>query len=204
MSIKQGRSFCFISISLLVIFFISTSLSYGGSWKPYQFQVGERYEFKISMGEEAGGDETRETIYILEINDFPEKENAIEVSFTTKFLLEKEDLSYEKVFGFGEIIGVPFSILIVNPMYSLLFEQVDLDVGEKMKILGFGTVKVTGKENVSGREGFVCQLFQVVENKEELVVEWVIDPNLALPLRVKDFREGNMESLFELISYESK
>ena len=59
--------------------------------------------------------------------------------------MKEEDLSYEKVFGFGEMIGAPLSMLIVNPMYSYIFEQVDLEVGEKVKLLGMGTVKVTGK-----------------------------------------------------------
>jgi len=66
------------------------------------------------------------------------KEGLVEIAFTTKSLLKEEELNYEKVFGFGELIGVPLSILIVNPMYSYLFEQIDLNVGEKVKLLGLG------------------------------------------------------------------
>lgn len=60
---------------------------------------------------------------------------------------------------------------------------------------------MTGKEKVGEREGYLCQFFQTVENKEELVTGWVIDPKLALPLRAKNFKEERLESSFELISY---
>lgn len=199
-----GKRTVYLISTFLIIFFMSTSLSYGGTWKPYKFQIGERYEFKIILGEDISSeDERKEATYILEINDFPAKEGFVELSFTTKSLLEEEELSYEKVFSF-EGLGIPLSILIINPMYSVIFEQIDLEVGEKMKILGFGTVKVTGKENIGGRDGFVCQLFQTSDGEEKLVVEWVIDPELALPLRAKNFEDGKLESLFELISYERK
>ncbi|MCX7796760.1 MAG: hypothetical protein N2380_09640 [bacterium] len=188
---------------LFIFCLLITTSSYAGTqWKPYQFQKDERYEFKIVLdmteSEEAPG---KEVIYVLEIKSVPEKEGFVELNFTTKSLIGEEELTYEKVFNLGEIIGVPLAFLIVNPMYSYIFEQVEFDVGEKIKILGLGTIKVVKKETVGGREGFVCQLFQVEGNKEELLIEWTIDPTLALPLRAKNFKDGELESFFELISY---
>lgn len=194
----------FIPVIFLISCFLITSLSYAGTqWKPYQFQKGERYEFRIVLdtteSEEAA---EKEVIYILEIKSAPEKEGFVELNFTTKSLISEEELTYEKVFNLGGIIGVPLSFLIVNPMYSYIFEQIEFEVGEKVKILGFGTVKVVGKETVGGREGFICQLSQVEDKEEKLIVEWTIDPTLALPLRAKNFKDGELESFFELISYE--
>ncbi len=165
-------------------------------------QKGERYEFKIVLDATESEDALeKEVVYILEIKSKPEKEGFVELNFTTRSLIREEELTYEKVFNLGGIIGVPLSFLIVNPMYSYIFEQIEFEVGEKVKILGFGTVKVVGKETVVGREGFICQLFQVEEKEEKLVVEWTIDPTLALPLRAKNFKDGELESFFELISY---
>lgn len=185
-----------------------TSMSYAETWKPYQFQKAESYEFKVVFGGE-GPEETengsepigKEITYVLGIRNASGKEGFVEVAFTTKSLLKEEELNYEKVFGFGELIGVPLSILIINPMYSYFFEQIDLNVGERVKLLEIGTIKVTGKEKVGEREGYICQFFQLVEDTEELVTEWVIDPKLALPLRAKNFKEEKLESSFELISY---
>lgn len=187
----------------LIFCFLITSFSYAGvQWKPYQFQKDERYEFKIVLDvTESEEDMGKEVIYVLEIKSYPEKEGFVELNFTTKSLISEGELTYEKIFNFGDIIGVPLAFLIVNPMYSYIFEQIELDVGEKMKILGLGTVKVVGRETVGGREGFICQLFQIEGSEEKLIVEWIIDPTLALPLKAKNFKDGNLESFFELISY---
>ena len=50
--------------------------------------------------------------------------------------MKEEDLSYEKVFGFGEMIGAPLSMLIVNPMYSYIFYFLKLIYHAKVE--GFG------------------------------------------------------------------
>lgn len=214
------KVFIFNSIVFVISCLLVTSMSYAGTWKPYQFQKGERYEFKIVLDleeteevTEEGGEEITETsigeesigkesIYIIETKEVPQKEGFVELTFTTKSIIKEEDLSYEKVFGFGEITGIPLSMLIINPMYSYIFEQIDLEVGEKVKLLGIGSVKVISKEKIIGREGFVCQFFQQTEkNEEKLLAEWIIDPDLALPLRAKNFEDGKLRNLFELISY---
>ena len=76
----------------------------------------------------------------------------------------------------------------------------DLKVGEKMNFFGAGIVKVIGKEKIAGREGFVCQLFQADE-EEKMMAEWVIDPELALPLRSKIFEDGELQGQIELVKY---
>lgn len=213
------KVFIFGSIVFIISCLLVTSTSYAGTWKPYQFQKGERYEFKIVLdlgeeGEEVTEEEEetteapieeesigKESIYLIEIKGVPQREGFVELIFTTKSIVKEENLSYEKVFGFGEITGIPLSMLIINPMYSYIFEQIDLEVGEKVKLLGVGTVKVIGKEKVGGREGFVCQFSQTEKNEEKLLAEWVIDPDLALPLRAKNFEDGKLRNLFELISY---
>jgi hypothetical protein len=199
------RRLGFIGIIFITTCFLVNSFVYAETWKPYQFQKDEKYEFRIVLdtgeSEETEEEGKKETTYILETKSISQKEGFIEISFTTKSIVKEEDLSYEKVFGFGEMIGAPLSMLIVNPMYSYIFEQVDLEVGEKVKLLGMGTVKVTGKESVGGREGFVCQFYQLEGKEEKLLTEWVIDPALALPLRVKNFEDGELRSLFELLSY---
>ena len=83
----------------------------------------------------------------------------------------------------------------------MYFQEMDLEVGEKMSCYGIGLIKVTGKEKIAGREGFVCQLFQTMDDEEELVAEWIVDPELALPLRSRVFSEEKVESQIELIKY---
>ncbi|MBU1291843.1 hypothetical protein KJ898_08645, partial [bacterium] len=57
-----------------------------------------------------------------------------------------------------------------------------------------------GKEKIAGREGFVCQFFQADE-EEKMLAEWVIDPELALPLRSKIFEDNELQGQIELVKY---
>jgi ATP-dependent RNA circularization protein (DNA/RNA ligase family) len=91
-------------------------------------------------------------------------------------------------------------MLVINPAYGFFFSQMDLKVGEKMNFFGAGIIKVIGKQKIAGREGFVCQLFQADE-EEKMIAEWVIDPDLALPLRSKIFDDNELQGQIELVKY---
>ena len=77
----------------------------------------------------------------------------------------------------------------------------ELKEGEKMSLFGAGTVKVTGKETVGGRTGFVCQYFQKTGDEEELIWEWTVDPELALPIKSIVHDGGRETSRAELTAY---
>ncbi|MEA1939428.1 MAG: hypothetical protein U9N03_02055, partial [Candidatus Caldatribacteriota bacterium] len=61
-------------------------------------------------------------------------------------------------------------------------------------------IKVIGKEKIAGREGFVCQLFQADE-EDIMIAEWVIDPELALPLKSRIFEDNELQGQIELVKY---
>jgi len=170
-------------------------------WQPYQFKGNERFEFKISFEE---NENKGEAFYILDIKESSEKsasgEEVYEVSYITKGTLAKDELGPETAFGLMGSYGISLNMMMINPAYSFFFSQMDLKVGEKMNFFGAGIVKVIGKEKIAGREGFVCQLFQADE-EEKMMAEWVIDPELALPLRSKIFEDGELQGQIELVKY---
>jgi hypothetical protein len=55
-------------------------------------------------------------------------------------------------------------------------------------------------EEMAGRSGFVCQLFDS-EEEDKMLAEWVIDPELALPLRSKTYGDDGIEGEIELLKY---
>jgi len=170
-------------------------------WEPYQFKGNEYFEYKILLEED---EEKGEAIYILDIKKSSEKsksgEEVFEVSYTTKGTLTKDELGAETAFGLWGVYGISLSMLVINPAYAFFFSQMDLKVGEKMNFFGAGIIKVIGKEKIAGREGFVCQLFQADE-EDKMLAEWVIDPELALPLRSKIFEDNELQGQIELVKY---
>lgn len=171
-------------------------------WQPYQFNGDERFEYRVIWAED---EEQKEATYILDIKKSGKKteegEDIFEVSYITRGMLRKEDLGAESAFGLWGAYGISLNVFVLNPTYAFFFSQMELKVGEKMSFFGAGTIKVTGKEKVAKREGFVCQLFQSEDDGEELIAEWTIDPKLALPLRSKVFEEGKVQGQVELIKY---
>ena len=170
-------------------------------WQPYQFRGNERFEYKILLEED---EEKGEATYILDIKESSEKsasgEEVFEVTYTTKGTLTKDELGPETAFGLWGSYGISLNMLVINPAYAFFFSQMDLKVGEKMNFFGAGIIKVIGKEKIVGREGFVCQLFQADE-EDKMLAEWVIDPELALPLRSKIFEDNVLQGQIELLEY---
>ena len=162
-------------------------------WQPYQFKGNERFEYEVITCED---EEEKQVLYILDIKEL--EEDIFEITYITKGTFKKEELGMEAAYGFWGFSGVPLNALFLGSFY---FQEMDLEVGEKMSYGGVVLIKVTGKEKIAGREGFVCQLFQTMDDEEELVAEWTIDPELALPLRNRVFSEGKVESQTELIKY---
>lgn len=167
-------------------------------WQPYQFKGDERYEYKITWEED---EEKTEAIYIMDIKRSGEKneegKEILEVSYTTKGKLSEDELGEQAAFGLWGVYGISLPMLFLNPMYGVFFGQMDLKAGEKMSLFGMGVIKVTGKAEVGGREGFVCQLFQ----EDELMTEWTIDPDLAMPIQSKLYEDGRPQHQIELMKY---
>ncbi len=194
----RGTGKKFIIVLLVGLFLIGIGqVVWAEKWEPYQFKGNEYFEFKILLEED---EETKESIYILDIKENSEKsasgEEVYEVSYTTKGTLTKDELGPETAFG----LGISLNMLVINPAYGFFFSQMDLKVGEKMNFFGAGIINVIGKEKIAGREGFVCQLF-LADEEEKMVAEWVIDPDLALPLRSKIFDDNELQGQIELVKY---
>jgi len=187
----------FMMVVLAGLFLVGTwQTALAKKWQPYQFKGNERFEYEVISWED---EEEKEALYILDIKEL--EEDTFEVTYITKGTLKKEELGMETAYGLWGFYGVSLNALILNPFYCIYFQEMDLEVGEKMSFWGAGLIKVIEKEEIAGREGFVCQFFQTIDDEEELVAEWTIDPELALPLRSKVFSEEKVESQIELIKY---
>lgn len=184
----------FMMVVLAGLFLVGTwQTVLAKKWQPYQFKGNERFEYEVITYED---EEEKQVFYTLDIKEL--EEDTFEITYITKGTLKREELGMETVYGF---YGISLGGLIANPFYSMYFQEMDLEVGEKMSLWGAGSMKVTGKEKIAGREGFVCQFFQTIDDEEELVAEWTVDPELAMPLRSKVFSGEKVESQIELIKY---
>jgi len=189
----RGINKKFIIVVLTGLFLLGIGqVVWAEKWEPYQFKGNEYFEYKILLEDE------QEATYILDIKE--SSKEVFEVSYTTKGTLTKDELGAETAFGLWGSYGMSLSMLVINPAYAFFFSQMDLKVGEKMNFFGAGIIEVIGKEKVAGREGFVCQLFQADE-EDKMIAEWIIDPELALPLRSKIFEDNELQGQIELVKY---
>lgn len=192
MNTKQGGV-------LVIVFVVSVALiagsfgAFGKEWKPFEFRGNEHYRYRVKWGDE----ELESAIYNLSIE--ANEAGNYQVKYSTEVEIEPSQLGSNVVFGYWGSYGPSLQFIFLNPMYSMLFEQLELKVGEKMSYYGQGTMKVTGKEKVAGRVGYVCRL---LDADEEFVGEWVIDPTLALPLRSINQEVSEGEGEIVLLNYE--
>lgn len=181
---------------------LSIPLALADKWEPNHFLSNERYEYQVKTKQ---GDAFVESGYVMEIRPSDRKtgegEEMVQVSYTTRHLVSKSELGQGTALGSIAAAGW-MSAFVANPWYAMVFQQLELTVGEKMSLFGAGTVKVIGKETIAGREGFVCQFFQPNEEKKDvLAFEWVVDPKLAMPLRSRTYDNGELSSEMTLTAY---
>jgi hypothetical protein len=167
----------------------------GTKWQPFQFRGDERYDYKLVVDD---GGTPKETGFGLDIRKHGDE--GFDVTWSIKSTLKKDELN-EQTMLVGWANAAP-AWAIMNPMYAMFVNDLELKEGEKMSLYGAGTVKVTGKESVGGRTGFVCQYFQKTDDGEELVWEWTVDPDLALPIKSIAHDGGRETSRAELTAYE--
>ena len=166
----------------------------GTKWKPFQFKGNERFDYKLVVDE---GGTPKETGFSLDIRK--KSEEDYDVTWSVKSGLKKDELNEQVLLG-GWANAAP-AWVIMNPMYAMFVNDLELKEGEKMSLFGAGTVKVTGKQTVAGRSGFICQYFQKSEDSEVLTWEWTVDPELALPLKSIVYDSGSETSRAELTGY---
>jgi hypothetical protein len=184
----------------------AASASAQAKWEPYKFKGNERFEFKILMPQE---EKAKEMFYAMEVKSTGKKDEAgeetVEVSYTTRSTMKKSELGERTVFGAGEMATYSTVWAMSSAMYGMFFKELELKEGEKLSLFGMGTLKVTGKAKIADRDGFVCKLFQKKDEKEALQMEWVIDPELALPLKTLWFDDdGKTKHSMELVSYKKQ
>jgi len=152
-------------------------------WKPYQFSgKDEHFEYLITSFE---NEEEEISTYILDIKEG--KGGLYDVSVTSKWTTEElgEDSILSGLWG-AQGMGMQF--LFFNPMFMMFFGNYELKVGREIAgFMGTGLMAITGKEKVAGREGFVCEFRE--KEKEPVLARWVIDPDLALPLKTENFEK---------------
>lgn len=164
-------------------------------WKPFQFHGNERYDFKLSMDDGSGT--PKENGFALDIRK--KSDTDYDVTWSIKSVVKKDELN-EQTLLVGWANAAP-AWAIMNPMYAMFVNDLELKEGEKMSVFGAGTVKVTGKETLGGRTGFICQFLAKNEDKEELTWEWTVDPDLALPIKSVVYSDGKETSRAVLTTY---
>jgi hypothetical protein len=172
-------------------------------WEPYNFNGDEKYEFEITYYD---NNEATTGYYGIEMKSTGKTdengEKLYEVVYTNKGMIPESELGEQTAFGFWSSYGMSLSFVFLNPMYTMLFQQMEFEVGEKMSFFGAGKAEITGKETIAGRNGYVCKYFQKDEEKGDVLVgEWVIDPELGFPLKSIMYDEDEIQSKIELTNY---
>lgn len=147
--------------------------------KQGKFDGNEHFEYKITTKERG---KERELTYIL---DLKKAGDGYEASYTTKGKIAKDQLGMQAAFGLVGLYGISLNAIVLNPMTTVYFQQLNLSEGEKMSFYGAGLVKVTGKETVSGQEGYICEFYQTQGEEEKLISTITVNPQLPLPIRSK-------------------
>ena len=195
----KTRLIAFFAALVMVMAFCPVS---GQSWEPYQFEGNEKYEFEITYFDNG---EPVNSFYTIDIKNSGTKdsngEELFDVSYTTTGKVAKSELGAQTAFGLNAY-GFSISMAFLNPMYAMFFAQMELKVGEKMSFFGAGYTEITGKESVAGRDGYICKFYMKDDNgSNELVSEWIIDPDLAFPMKSIVYDNGEEQSNIILTNY---
>ena len=133
------------------------------------------------------------TIYIsMEIE---KTEDGYRISTTNTWDYNTDDV-IDPSYLFTQSVGYMF-ISVLNPMYTFLFESFDLEELIPTRIMGFGTIKYEGTEQVGKYEGTRVVLYN--EDKEPSIA-WVINKDIPLALKTESFQDGN-NMVVELLDY---
>ena len=152
-------------------------------WKPWQFGTNEHYEFTIH---DHTNPEAKPVGVVLDLRPAGASEGGEElvtVSYTTATDVPASELGPQTAFGGAAGMGMGLGLMLINPMIVAFMDQVTLEVGEKMALFGAGRIEVTAREEIAGVEGFVCRYLGPKEQGEPLLGEWVVHPDVAIPLR---------------------
>ena len=189
-----------IILLIVMILVFSNEVLIAEKWNPFKFQGTERFNYLIELYE--GEELRREMQYIVELNPTDQTdengEKLYEVSYTRKGNITESRLGDQIFFGYSgfEMIG-----FFINPMYYPMISDLDIAVGEKALIYGIGKVNITSKEEVYGREGFVCELYSTGD-EEKLMAVFVIAPQIPMPLKVTVYNDvGEINSEVHLVEY---
>ena len=187
-------------ILLLLIILIFSQIIFAEKWNPFEFKGTEKFNYSIKLYESE--ELSREMQYIVELNPTDKTnengEKLYEVSYTRKGHISESRLGDQIFFGYSgfEMIG-----FFINPMYYPMISDLDITIGEKALIYGIGKVNITGKKEVHGREGFVCELYSTGD-EEQLMAIFIIAPKIPMPLKVTVYNDlGEINSEVSLVEY---
>lgn len=197
MSKKVKSMVILLNIFLLLLLNINEVFA---GWIPFQFKGTEIYEYKVVYDMERLG-KTDNPTFVLKMTSKDEK--FYDMVFSVTLPVEKDKLSSEFM---GKLSGTTkffLEMIFSLPFMSMIFYEADLEEGKEYESF-FGILKILNKVNIAGQEGYLCQFWGIneEENKEELNFEWVISPDLGLPLLMKSYFDGEATGYVELIKYE--
>ena len=195
-----------LSTALCTLVAGSAALVVREGWKPWQFGKNELYELRMIDHSSA---DARPLGLELDIRPAEARDGAeqVTVRYATEVVIPAAELGPETAFGgaLGAGFGMGPAMLLMNPMITGFMGDMNLAVGEKMSLFGLGRIEITGKKEIAGVEGFACKFFGPKEQNEPLQYEWVLNPDLAMPLESITYdSEGKKTWEIQLVRYEKR
>lgn len=208
-----------MAMVLLTVAMVGAAVSAQG-WQPYAFEVSESYQFRVVTYEQDGYEDDDWTIPRMvpkvmnyefavratgDVNEYDEP--LFQVSTTHTQVMPQSSIAESAGFGgFGGQAFLDFGVMM-NPFVFMFiqpfFEETEWEVGERMSILGFGRVSISGEETLAGRKGYVIQLETGDAGSRVVTGEWIIDPDLAMPIGVRNYDDqGTLTSEVILEAYQ--
>lgn len=190
-----------IIAGVAALLFASAALA--ATWAPYEFNGPELYEFEVrTPGEPTTG-------YTIDIRTSDQTdaygEALYEVLYTTRSYVTAADAS-------GALMGTSGMSAMAGAfgaMYMMFLVptlgDMDMEVGERISMMGMGRITITGMEEHGGRTGYALMLETKNSDDEyEPSVSWVVDLDLPLPLATRNYEQGQITSETTLVRYEKR
>lgn len=203
----SGRN---VWLAALVVTLVCGAVASAQVWKPFELSVGERYEYVIrEMEHDWDGNVTvKQHLYTVEVRptgDVDEDgEPMYDVMIATTRPMAGNNVADVLLWG-GMMDGMtftfgnPFELMFLLPA----FQDIEMEVGERTNIFGFGRVIVTEEVTVAGRKAVVVAQEQGEAGNRTKTAEWIVDSDLALPVGVRTFdSEGQLKQETMLEKYE--
>lgn len=169
-----------------------------GTFRQFEFEAGERYEYEVFMESEGEG------TFTWEVTDVTGDQITVHVVYDVGETYYESTTTGDRNTIQGQVMSSPagsfLAVAIFSPTYSY-YQRDDLQVGNKWEASspeGSSSIEIVSKDVYAGVECFASE----VRSDGELVHEACVNPELGLAVYSAFYNDdGSLELEMELVDY---